>query len=647
MCGLAGIWRRDGAEASRSAIDSMLAPIGHRGPDGRGVWQEGRVAFGHVRLSIIDLTDRAGQPMLTADGTGVLVYNGEVYNYREIRSELEREGIRFRSSGDAEVVLQALHAWGAERSVKRFNGMFAFAYLDRRDGALWLGRDRLGIKPLVFADHGAELIFASEAKALLAHPSVQKRVDRYALANWIITRGGGRQPMLFAGLQELEPGTLHKITEAGTERYRYFHVLTEVDVDRIIDASAADPSVFVSRFGHLLRESVRLHLESDAPLAVMCSGGVDSSLISAYAKQQSPGLRAYVADVPWTGEAAQAERVGRHLEIPVHRVVVDQSRFLTLWPDTVWHSDSPPNHPSDPALLAVAKACRAQGIKVLLTGEGSDELFGGYDWQKATYDAWCRLNTWTHVLQRNQAKKILANAPFASMAARTDPRLRNRLTAAFDRDLLVQPLLRLLQRVQPDADRAFLAHCFFSLYDHLSWILLRHDRVGMAASIEMRVPFLENAMFDFAFHLPRRAKLHEGIGKWVVKKTAAEVLPADIVYARKKGFPVPQDLSRGTQRLLVGGRLGELMEWPSATAEQIVGSLAQDGRLRFQLVGLELWARMFFGGESPDSLGEKLIALADDIPRGLTRRPRQRRHFLSSLGAHLNAALRRRKRGDI
>jgi asparagine synthase (glutamine-hydrolysing) len=593
----------------------MLGSIVHRGPDGMGVWQEGHVAFGHVRLSIIDLSEASNQPMLTTDGTGVLIYNGEVYNYREIRQELEREGILFRSSGDAEVVLQALHQWGPERSVTRFDGMFSFAYLDRREGALWLARDRIGVKPLVVADTGAELLFGSEVKALLAHPRMERGADLRAIARWVLSRGRGPQRMLFAGVKGLEPGSFWKITKNGIEKNQYFHALTAVNVDRLVAASAANPRSFVGGFRDVLRRSVRLHLASDVPLATMCSGGVDSSLIAAYAKEQSPQIHAYVADVAWVGgESAQAERVGRHLGIPVHRVPVDQKCFLALWPYTVWHSDGPPVHPSDPALLAVTQTCRAERIKVLLTGEGADELFGGYEWLQATYNDWYRLSSWRRYLSRDRRLRRHRSdaAPFFGMLAPTDPRLRDRLIVALDADgeLLPARLLALLAPVESDADRAFLAHCLYSLYHHLSWILHRHDCIGMAASMEMRVPFLENEVFDFAFHLPRRAKLHRGTGKWIVKQTAAQILPGEIVYAKKKGFPMPEAFSCGTQHLLVGGSFAELMEWSANTTQEIVTMLGKDPLLRFQVVGLELWARIFFGGEAPAALGEKLTDLA-------------------------------------
>lgn len=621
MCGLAGIWRHDGGEAERAAIDSMLATIPHRGPDGMGVWREGRVALGHRRLSIIDLTNAAAQPMLTEDESGVLIYNGEVYNYGAIRRELEREGAQFRSTGDAEVVLKALKHWGPEKSVERFNGMFAFAFLDRREGALWLGRDRIGIKPLLVADTGTEFIFGSEAKALLAHPRMARRLDRHAMAQWFMR--GGRTPRgtFFAGIDQLGPGSLWKITGKGIDKRRYFHALDQIDVDRLVAAANGDPSRFVGEFRTLLKRSVKLHLASDAPLAAMCSGGVDSSLIAAYARDDLPEMPAYVADIPWRGgEGGRGERTGRHLGIPVRRIRVDQACFLRLWPHAVWHNDGPSAHASDAALLAVAQACRADGIKVLLTGEGSDELFGGYRWQAATFNRWSPRTWRQRLLGRRRRERPSGLAPFEA-----SPKFGGRFTLSLDADqaLLPKRLFDLLAPVKPAEDRAFLAHCLDNLYDHLARILLRHDRMGMAASIEMRVPFLENEIFDFAFHLPRQAKFQRNASKWVVKQAAADVLPADIVFGRKRGFPVPAFFWAGTAQLIQDGALAEAMQWSSATTKDILAVLDTDGDLRFQLVGIDLWLRMAFGGETPAVLGEKLAAVA--TPAKSRRRRRAKR----------------------
>jgi asparagine synthase (glutamine-hydrolysing) len=618
MSGLVGIWRHDGREADRSAIAAMLAPIEHRGPDGMGIWQQEHVAFGHRKLDVLDLTQVSRQPMLTADGTGILIFDGEVYNYRELRQELENEGIQFGGLGDAEVVLLALHHWGPERAFEVFNGMFALAYFDPLRRALWLARDRVGIKPLLVADTGAELIFASEAKALLAYPHMEARVDRHVITKWILESGRGSYNIPFLGIDRIAPGTWWKVTEKGIDKRRYFHALAAVDVDRIVAASATKPTSFVSQFDDLLKRSVRHRLESRVPLAAMCSGGVDSSLIAARAREELPQLVGYVADVAFRdGEGDEAERVGQHLGIPIRRVGIDRSLFLQLWPYTVWHSDAPTTHPSDAALLAVVQTCRRDGVRVLLTGEGSDELFGGYHWQQQTYDEWILSKSWRQYILRGRLSKILACAPFASMIGR-DPRLRPRLTLALDAEegLLAQQLLALLAPIKSEADRAFIAHNIWSLYQYLPWSLHQHDRMGMAASMDMRVPFLDNEIFDFAFHLPRRATLHQGIGKWIVKQAAAKILPADIVYKKKKGFPMPHEFSRGTQKMLAGGMLPDLMGWSAKTTEDVVSLLGENAQLRFHFVGLELWLRIFFGKFTPATLGEKLRAHADDASSG-------------------------------
>ena len=616
MCGFVGIWRRDGRDADPALLAPMLATIGHRGPDDGDEWQAGRIALGHRRLSIIDLTSGSRQPMIIADGQGALVYNGEVYNFREIRRELEGEGARFASAGDTEVVLQALHRWGVERSLSRFNGMFAFAYFDGRDGTLWLARDRLGIKPIVVAEAGNELLFASEAKAVLAHPGVRPAIDDVALSRFLLGAQRESHRGLFSGIEGVRAGAFWKVTERSIEKRTYFDAVEAVDVARLAAQRGADVRVLTAQFADALRGSVRLHLVSDAPLAAACSGGVDSGLITAFAAEQAPDLKAYVADMQdASSEAPQAERVTRHLGVAIRRVPVDRATFLKLWPLAVWHSDRPSYHPSDPALLAVARACRADGVKVLLTGEGSDEMFGGYPWQRRTYWRWRRLTTWRRFFAnpdgRRERRERIEYAPFFNLIGGGDLHLRRRLTAALDSDLELLPrrIMAKLAPIEPVADRAFLGNCLFDLHDHLSWILHRHDRIGMAASIEMRVPFIENGIIDLALHTPRHAKLRGRTGKWLVRQAAATVLPPRTVYARKKGFPVPESFTRGCERLLSNGALAEKLHWSKDTNRAIIVDLASDGFLRYQLVGLEMWLRIFFSNESTAQLQERLMAL--------------------------------------
>ncbi len=629
MCGIAGIWRRDGGNVDATPLTPMLTSIVHRGPDDRGIWYNGPVALGQQRLTIIDLSQGSHQPMLTSDELGVLVYNGEVYNYLELRNELEREGISFHSEGDTEVVLQALHHWGPKQALPRFNGMFGLAYLNRRDNTLWLARDRIGIKPMVVADTGSELLFASEVKALLAHPSMKRKIDDRALTMRLMGRHSASHQFLFEGVEGIEAGTWWRVSKSGIEKHRYFHVLDDLDVERLVAAADADPHHSVDAFSAAMRKSVKLHLASDVPLAAMVSGGVDSSLVAAYMREHQPDLQGYVADVAWSGgEGDQAERVGHHLGMKVNRVRIDRELYLRLWPSTIWHHDGVPFHPSDPALLAVTQRCHEDGIKVLLTGEGSDELFGGYPWYPQTWQHWNRLYGPLHRLlpKKRLAKKrlILSETPFSNIMGRSRSTGR-RMIISMDAntELLPNRILELLASIEPAADRGMLANSLADLYGHMSWILFRHDRIGMAASMEMRVPFLENGMFDLAFHLPKRTKLHRKTCKWIVKKESERHLPKDVVYAKKKGFPIPDTFTSGTQRLLNDGLLAQRFRWASATQRDIMFLAAGDDLLRYHLVGMEMWLRLFFGDENCEDLGEKLLSAAGSsrMPQGLLTDP--------------------------
>ena len=235
MCGIVGIWQRNGAGANPALIERMLATILHRGPDAGGVWAEGRIALGHRRLSIIDLSAAGHQPMLSSDRRGVLAYNGEIYNYPALRLQLQQEGVAFVGKSDTEVVLAALHSWGPERTIPLLNGMFAFAYFDLRCGALWLARDRLGIKPLYVAEAGQEFLFASEVKAILAHPGVVKRVDEAALNRTFLARRRSHDT-LFTGITGVPSGSWWKVTDDGIAKHRYFDVETALDRKRLTDS---------------------------------------------------------------------------------------------------------------------------------------------------------------------------------------------------------------------------------------------------------------------------------------------------------------------------------------------------------------------------------------------------------------------------
>jgi asparagine synthase (glutamine-hydrolysing) len=620
MCGIAGIWRKRSPIGRGDIADvaRMMQALAHRGPDDHAAWNDQRLALGHRRLSIIDLSAAAREPMITACGQGVLVYNGEVYNYRSLREELQAQGRLFRTSSDAEVVLEALHHWGPQKAVPLFDGMFSFAYFDARGSALWLARDRLGIKPMSVAETGERILFASEDKAILACDGFRRHVDAREITLRLAWQSRDSNSSLFEGIERLPPGGLWKISDAGIEKRCFWHVLDVLDAARIVGDKATDAE-HMSTLETLLRDSVELHCIADTKLASACSGGVDSGLITTLAKRFRPELPAYVVD-PLLGhsEAAAAERTTRQAGVALRRVPVDKDRFLELWPRVIWHLESDGWHASHVCLLALAEQCRADGVKVLLTGEGADELFGGYDWQEASMRQW-RSWSWPRRLFRSKgwlAQRFARqrHAPFRTSVGSGHAWDRNVVLRALSPDLnfLQTKLFDRLQPVESPSDRAFLGCCLSDMYTHLQDILNRHDRLSMAASVELRVPFLENRLIDFAIHLPRRHKYRHKERKWLLKRVAEKHIPLANIKAPKNGFQVSAAFTSGTQHLLRGGFLRDAMKWPAASVDDFIDLARRDQASRLRLVGMELFLRLHVGGETMSQLTEALHAAARD-----------------------------------
>ena len=624
MCGIAGYVRTEGA-ADGAVIEPMLDRLRHRGPDDRGVWAQGSVALGHTRLSILDLTALGHQPMSTPDGSGVLTYNGEVYNFPALRRELEISGIQFRSRTDSEVVLQALHRWGPEQAVPRFNGMFAFAYHDRRDGSTWLARDRLGIKPLYFSTSAGGTVFASEIKALFAHPEIVCRPDPLNVITHMVRErlDGAETP--FEGIRALPPGSLMKCGGVG-EISAYFDPLRDIDPRRILAGEHDAFEEQLAKFEAALRESVRMHLISDAPLAVMCSGGLDSGLVTALMREDKPDVVAYVAEVEGVAEpeGARAARLCSALGVELRQVRVDVETFYRLWPAAVYANDRPNYFPQNVAAMAVAEAVRADGFKALLNGDGADEVFGGYSWYVTEYRswrkrrlraAWTRNNRWFRTLGRflPALRPIdldrLAQRPFTRDRSSEQDAVTDRLTCALTdrRDLLQEALFRRLDVIPRHEDRAFLARSFQDLYVHLAETLETNDRMAMSQSVEARVPFLENALIDLGLHLPRRAKYDRGRSKRLVHAMASRHLPADVLALPKIGFDMGNELWRGMEGFLAGGVIADLLRWPSGQQEELLHRVRRHPRFLFRMLCFEIWGRLFLAGATCEQLSEDLL----------------------------------------
>jgi asparagine synthase (glutamine-hydrolysing) len=627
MCGIAGFWNLSGEPASREVMVAMLARLSHRGPDDEGIWAEGPLALGHRRLSILDPSPAGHQPFVTEDGDGILCQSGEIYNYIELRKILQEEGVRFHSRSDSEVVLQALHRWGPRAAVSRFDGMFALAYYDRRARALYLIRDRAGIVPLYVARSPDAFVFASEIKGLLAHPAVPARPDMLAVAALAYHErlDGAWTP--FEGIDAVLPGTILRITAEKVETDRYFDLLRDLDMSRLERDSGDSLAAAAARLEERLFRSVEIHLRSDVPLAVMCSGGIDSSLITAVAREQKRDLVGYVADVEGVGgrERARATAVCRHLGVELREVPARYEDCLRLWPLAVLHNDQPLYFANDIPYLMVAQAARRDGFKVLLSGEGADELFGGYSWQAGTYRTWRRrrwhARFWPNVAPLRAVGKLarrlapldlaeLSREPFrwvADEAARLRELRGNFLFDGGRRYVRRDALFRRLDAIRPVEERAFLTRAFDDFHIHLGTLLPSRNKMAFASSVEVRVPYLESELIDFGLHLPPRYKFDGRRGKRLSRLLAKRRLPPEIIRAPKIGFELPPAMWRNAGSILEGGMMYDYFRWGADQTEPLREHLSRDYQFLFVLVGLELWARLYFGGASPEELGESLV----------------------------------------
>jgi asparagine synthase (glutamine-hydrolysing) len=602
---------------------AMLSAIAHRGPDGSGVLRCGNVVLGAARLAILDVHDRAAQPFAASGGSGRLVYNGELYNHIELRRELAGRGA-FRTTSDTEVVAAAIHAWGVPAAVRRFDGMFAFAYVDGDTGDLWLARDRLGIKPLYVTHTGGTLVFASEIKALLAHPGVRAEPDPYSLLTGLLMDSLEEPWTPFAGIRALPRGELWRVHPDGSiDTDEYWSVLDAFDPARLADVR---PTLTAAgrRFGPALSAAVRTHLQSDRPVAVFCSGGLDSSMIAAYAQPHRPELRGFAADVQGAKpELARARLVGRHLDLPIDAVRISHVDYLRAWPQAVWYEDVPLCVASDPAFLLLAWACRDRGYPVVLTGEGADELLCGYPWQAQAGPAWRwpALARW--LWRRTDVGRWLGDAippdPY-SRTARTfgnfdwpDPTAAMREACALhggQKAVRHREILAAVAGTGPPAAQGRLAACLNSMYGHLLALLRRNDRMGMAASVEVRVPYLDNGVVDVALHLPMAVKWRRGRSKRVLRHLASAYLPRSAITAPKWGFSTSREPFRAALPLIERGCVPDLLRWSRRDTGRLLDELGGEAKpmVLFLVASIELWARIFLRGEAPDELGERLVA---------------------------------------
>lgn len=615
MCGLAGY---AGPRADpEDLLVRMTRRLAHRGPDAEGYYRDGPVALGHRRLSVLDIAG-SPQPMSTPDGALTIIYNGEMYNFAALRAELAARGHVFRTQGDTEVLLHAYREHGT-RMLEHLQGMFAFAIWDRERRRLFVARDHLGVKPLYYAWDGTTLVFASELKALLEHPAVPREVDLEALGLYLESQYVPSPKCIYRAARKLEPGHALVLEEGKLAAWRYW----KPDYSAKLELDEAQAAAAVERE---LRRSVASMLVSDVPLGSFLSGGIDSSLVSALMVDIT-GRPIDTFTLGFEGRSAQsehahAERVSRHIGATHHVLMLKPDDLLAAFDRWVDAFDEPFADPAALPTLLLSQFARER-VTVVLTGEGSDELFSGYgNYRKRVREEritsvlgarYSPLPPLVRLLPAQARKDRLLKALAEPLSRRyvTIPRV---FDATLRRQLYTGRFLDAQRSSMADYAQRFFEQCNSAHYierlmyiDGSLWLpddlLTKVDRASMAYSLEARVPYLDHRFFEFCARLHPDLKQRGPTGKYILKKVAEKLLPAEIVHRGKQTFMPPLGewlagpLKAETQAALSDKGLGKRGLFRQDflqrfTAEHAAGRNRHPGRL-WALLVLERWFRRY------------------------------------------------------
>ena len=634
MCGIVGILNLDGAPVSPAVLKCMMDAVRHRGPDGEGQFLDGALGLGHRRLAIIDLSSAANQPMESGDGRFALTYNGEVYNFRALRRELEGRCRRFRSHSDTEVVLEALAEWGAD-ALSRFNGMFAFALWDRQTRELLLARDRCGVKPLYHARAGNAFVFASEIKALLQHPALAAKVDFAGMAEYFTFQNFFSERTLFAGISMLPAGCVLRLRLGAADAAPRIEHYWDFDFREPEDV--ASEAEYEEELDRLFRQAVERQLVSDVEIGAYLSGGIDSGSITAVAARHFSTLKSFTVGFDMSAtpsgieqmfdERVNAERLSHLCATEHYEMVLKAGDMERCIGDLVWHLEEPRVGQSYPNWYAARLASRFG--KVVLSGTGGDELFGGYPWRYyravVNDDFEHYIDKYYRYWQRLIPNKILHQAfrPIANLMEGVWTRDIFRDAFASHADVLTRP-------------EDYVNHSLYlEARTFLHGLLVVEDKLSMAHSLECRVPFLDGELVDFAMRLPIAFKLgnlgavvrlnenepgpktkryfeRTSDGKLLLRKVLGRYAGAETVAREKQGFSAP-DASwfRGESMNYVRDRLldrtAHIYDWMDydTVAGLIHEHLAGQRNRRlliWSLLYVEEWSRCFLGVQTHQAL---------------------------------------------
>ncbi len=616
MCGICGIAYDDPVRVvDAGEVVRLRDRMVHRGPDDAGVYVHKNVGLGHRRLSIID---RSGgqQPLSNEDGTVWIVFNGEIYNYRELRVLLEAKGHVFRTNSDTETIVHLYEQFG-QACVEHLNGMFAFAIWDQTRQELFLARDRMGVKPLYVWHAAGAFVFASEIKAILEYPRVRRELNTEVIPDYLVFRYPSGNQTFFKDILTVEPGhtLIWKQGEVSVRKYWQLQLDEE-------SSSPASVDQLVGELDTLLEDAVRIRLMSEVPLGTYCSGGVDSSLLTTYAAKHTRGtLNTFSVGFEEEDfdESRYAQMVSQRCGTAHHQLVVTEQTYMDVFPKAVWLLESPLNHAHSVQLHLISKLAK-NFVTVMLSGEGSDELFGGYPRYRALAIRQAIEGLPTSV--RNGAASLLN--PFTSPRMQ---KLRAALCGAVDEAIVenarfVSPSLaqsvfvlgtpgfgwkgryHYLHEVRSLGNNALQRLLYLDQKTYLVSLLDRQDKMSMGASIEARVPFLDYRLVKFAMAVGSGHKVKMRETKFVIKKLAERYLPRNIVYRSKSGFGVPIARwfrnSRGLGQYLdylSSKKFQERGVWNLRHVDRLIHEHLQQkadhSEILWELLNMEVWMRTY------------------------------------------------------
>jgi asparagine synthase (glutamine-hydrolysing) len=637
MCGICGIYNASSGDfVSSGIIRQMMQMIEHRGPDDEGMYLENEVGLGFRRLSIIDLAS-GHQPLTNETGAIWLVFNGEIWNYRSLREELQARGHIFRTQGDGETIVHAYEEYGTA-CIARLHGMFGLAIWDSKQKRLLLARDRSGKKPLYYTRVGGDFLFASEIKALFGDPRVVRQADLQSLADFLSVRYVPGPATLFKDIYKVQPGHW-LLYEQGQIREECYWDFSFEPLER---RQPYPTSTYIQGIREHVHRAVEERMISDVPVGAFLSGGVDSSIIVGLMSQlsnQPVQTFAVGFDVPGFSELPYARRVAEHFGTEHHELTLTSNELTKYWPLLTWHRDEPVSEPPDLGVYLVSKLAR-EYVKVALSGEGGDELFAGYP--KYRFDRFAR---YYHILPPTVRHKIvnplLEYLPYSMRKLKTASRslaeeapqrwvnwfgifngpLKEALLATSFQEQIDMNSARTFQRwldrypQRDDLSRMLYLDTRIWLPDNL---LMKGDKMMMAASLEGRIPLLDEHLITYAASIPSHLKVYHGKTKYIFKQAYAHFLPKEILTRKKMGFNVPTGawFREGQRAFITGLLLSEKMRnrglFNHVFIEQMLNDHL-DGRKNYQaqiftLASLELWFRVFI---DPPNLTSPQTILAE------------------------------------